>query len=215
MIAPGTVTHTPLSIAIVGAGLGGLTAASTLRLFGFNVQVYEQAARFARIGAGIQMMPNSMKVLRRIAHQVVGHRQAHRHLLHAPRSQRDLLRDKRPRAGRVADARVVVRKGRRPRAAHGVRRISRGRAYRARRVPRLPQVGDSRARAAAQVERGARLSEADGDVRTAFTRYEAHRKLRTSRIQAISSANTWMKGGNDDTSWLYGYDAWNDALVYA
>jgi len=30
------------------------------------VRVYEQASRFARIGAGIQMMPNSMKVLRRI-----------------------------------------------------------------------------------------------------------------------------------------------------
>ena len=24
--------------------------------------------------------------------------------------------------------------------------------------------------------------------------------------QAISRANTWMRGGNNDTSWLYGYD---------
>jgi len=55
-----------LSIAIVGAGMGGLAAAATLRQVGFDVQVYEQAARFARIGAGIQMMPNSMKVLRGI-----------------------------------------------------------------------------------------------------------------------------------------------------
>src|SRR5882672_4704610 len=66
MIPLTTRTHTPLSIAIVGAGMGGLTAASTLRLCGFDVQVYEQATRFARIGAGIQMMPNSMKVLRTI-----------------------------------------------------------------------------------------------------------------------------------------------------
>jgi len=50
------------------------------------------------------------------------------------------------------------------------------------------------------------------DIEGAFQRYEAHRKPRTSRIQAISSANTWMKGGNDDTSWLYGYDAWNVPL---
>src|ERR1700726_2929431 len=55
-----------LSIAIVGAGIGGMTAAATLRRIGSEVHVYEQAPRFARIGAGIQMMPNSMKVLRRI-----------------------------------------------------------------------------------------------------------------------------------------------------
>src|ERR1700732_60892 len=55
-----------LSIAIVGAGIGGMTAAATLRRIGIDVHVYEQAPRFARIGAGIQMMPNSMKVLRRI-----------------------------------------------------------------------------------------------------------------------------------------------------
>jgi 2-polyprenyl-6-methoxyphenol hydroxylase-like FAD-dependent oxidoreductase len=52
------------SIAIVGAGMGGLAAAATLRQIGMDVAVYEQARRFARIGAGIQMMPNSMKVLR-------------------------------------------------------------------------------------------------------------------------------------------------------
>src|SRR3954471_3042987 len=55
-----------LSMAIVGAGMGGLAAAATLRQAGIEVQIYEQASRFARIGAGIQMMPNSMKVLRGI-----------------------------------------------------------------------------------------------------------------------------------------------------
>ncbi len=51
------------------------------------------------------------------------------------------------------------------------------------------------------------------DIEGAFRRYEANRKPRTSRIQAISSANTWMSGGNEDTTWLYGYDAWNVPLV--
>ncbi|HET8544954.1 MAG TPA: FAD-dependent monooxygenase, partial [Pseudolabrys sp.] len=60
-----TKTKKP-SVAIVGAGMGGLAVAATLRQVGIDVQVYEQAARFARIGAGIQMMPNSMKVLRGI-----------------------------------------------------------------------------------------------------------------------------------------------------
>ena len=54
------------SVAVVGAGMGGLAVAATLLRVGFDVQVYEQAARFGRIGAGIQMMPNSMKVLRGI-----------------------------------------------------------------------------------------------------------------------------------------------------
>src|SRR5436190_24178226 len=58
------------------------------------------------------------------------------------------------------------------------------------------------------------LTEVDGgDLEGAFTRYEADRKPRTSRIQAVSSASTWMKGGNGDTSWLYGHDAWNVPLI--
>jgi 2-polyprenyl-6-methoxyphenol hydroxylase-like FAD-dependent oxidoreductase len=55
-----------LSIAIVGAGMGGLTAAASLRRLGCRVEIFEQASRFARIGAGIQMLPNSMKVLQGI-----------------------------------------------------------------------------------------------------------------------------------------------------
>ena len=53
-----------LSIAIVGAGIGGLAAATLLRRAGHDVHVFEQAAQFARVGAGIQMAPNAMKVLR-------------------------------------------------------------------------------------------------------------------------------------------------------
>src|SRR6185312_7847056 len=55
-----------LSVAVVGAGMGGLAVAATLRRAGIDVAVYEQTAQFARIGAGIQMMPNSVKVLRGI-----------------------------------------------------------------------------------------------------------------------------------------------------
>ena len=50
------------------------------------------------------------------------------------------------------------------------------------------------------------------DVEGAFRRYEAHRKPRTSLVQGLSSANTWMKDGSYDTSWLYGYDAWSADL---
>src|SRR3954451_6370035 len=60
------MTNRKPTFAIVGAGMGGLTAAAPLRRAGYAVRVYEQASRFARIGAGIQMLPNSMKVLRGI-----------------------------------------------------------------------------------------------------------------------------------------------------
>jgi 6-hydroxynicotinate 3-monooxygenase len=52
------------AIAIIGAGIAGLTAAATLRKIGLRTQIYEQAEAFTRIGAGIQMNPNAVKVLR-------------------------------------------------------------------------------------------------------------------------------------------------------
>jgi 6-hydroxynicotinate 3-monooxygenase len=51
------------SIAIIGAGIGGLTAAASLTRLGFKAGVYEQAAQFAPIGAGIQLTANAMKAL--------------------------------------------------------------------------------------------------------------------------------------------------------
>ncbi len=350
------MARTPLSIAIVGAGLGGLTAASTLRLAGFEVQVYEQASRFMRLGAGIQMMPNSMKVLRRIgieervratsfepyshlnrqwdtgavmrelpmpeslfnAPYLCMHRgDLHEALLSALPAE-IIHRDKKlvgldERSGRVtltfedgaramADAVVgadgvhsIVRdiiigpdapihKGRIAYRAIFPAALMEGRDYFVTSVPesaewltreswsatgdvrelreayegfhpdvrgvldacpdchkwailereplprwsvgRIVLLGDAchpmtpyMAQGAATAMEDAAvlarcLAEAKGDdVVDAFIRYEAHRKPRTSRIQAISSANTWMKGGNDDTSWLYGYDAWDVPLT--
>lgn len=52
------------SIAIIGAGIGGLAVAAALRQAGFAATVYEQAEAFVRLGAGIQQSPNAMKVHR-------------------------------------------------------------------------------------------------------------------------------------------------------
>ncbi len=369
------------SIAIVGAGMGGLAVAATLRRAGFDVAVYEQAARFARIGAGIQMMPNSMKVLREI-----GIEQRLREISFAPHSHLNRVWDTGEvmrelpmpellygapylcmhraelhgalasvlpqdiihlgkklvgldqKAGQVelsfedgtkvtADA-VVGADG-----VHSVVRdiivgpdepIHKGRiAYRAvfpsslmkkdigpsrtkwwgsdrhivcyyttreksevyfvtsvpepaewltkeswsakgdvrelraayegfhddvtqmldacpdchkwailEREP-LPNWSDGRVvllgdachpmtpymaqGGATSIEDAAVLARCLADVNGedlegAFKRYERHRKPRTSAVQAISSANTWMREGSGDTSWLYGYDAWNAPL---
>ena len=373
---------TKISIAVVGAGMGGLAVAATLRRAGIDVQVYEQASRFARIGAGIQMMPNSMKVLRGI-----GIEERLRQTAFAPYSHlnrigdtgeiirelpmpeslygapylcmhradlHDALASVLPgeiihlgkklvgldqAAGRVtlnfadgthatADAVIgadgvhsVVRdiivgpdapihKGRIayrgvfPAALMNGKDIGRSRTkwwgtdrhiviyyttkakseiYFVTSVPEpadwvtreswsakgdmtelrdayagfhadvrdvlaacpechkwailerepLPHWSDGRVvllgdachpmtpymaqGAATSIEDAAVLArcldavEGD-DIEGAFKAYEAHRKPRTSVVQAISSANTWMKGGDGDTSWLYGYDAWNAPL---
>jgi salicylate hydroxylase/6-hydroxynicotinate 3-monooxygenase len=371
-----------LSVAVVGAGMGGLAVAATLRQVGIDVQVYEQATRFGRIGAGIQMMPNSMKVLRgigveerlrQIAFSPYSHlnRDAysgevlrelpmpdtlygapylcmHRADLHdalASVLPSDIIHLNKKlsgldqKGGQVtlsfadgskATADAVV-------GADGVHSLVRdiivgpdaplhkGRiAYRAvfdsslmggfdigpsrtkwwgkdrhiviyyitrvkselyfvtsvpessdwmtkeswsakgdvhelraayesfhqdvrnvlnacpdchkwailEREPlphwsqgRVVLLGDSAHPMTPYMAQGAATSIEDAavlarcldgvegdDIEGAFKRYEAHRKPRTSVIQAISSANSWMQGGDADTSWLYGYDAWGANL---
>ena len=57
---------TPLRIAVIGGGIGGLTAALALRQAGFEVEVYEQAPELTEVGGGINMAPNATRVLRRL-----------------------------------------------------------------------------------------------------------------------------------------------------
>ncbi|MCO5397935.1 FAD-dependent monooxygenase [Ralstonia soli] len=54
---------TSLKIGINGAGIGGLAAAIALRKLGLDATVYEQASRFARVGADINLTPNAVRAL--------------------------------------------------------------------------------------------------------------------------------------------------------
>jgi 2-polyprenyl-6-methoxyphenol hydroxylase-like FAD-dependent oxidoreductase len=51
-------------VAIIGGGIGGLTAALALRQAGLEVAVYESAPELKEIGAGVALHPNAMRVLR-------------------------------------------------------------------------------------------------------------------------------------------------------
>jgi salicylate hydroxylase len=51
-------------VAIIGGGIGGLTAAIALRQAGIEVAVHEAAPELKEIGAGVALHPNAMRVLR-------------------------------------------------------------------------------------------------------------------------------------------------------
>src|SRR5262245_34599772 len=50
-------------VAIVGGGIGGLTAALALLRHGIDVEVYEQAPELKELGAGVQISSNGTRVL--------------------------------------------------------------------------------------------------------------------------------------------------------
>src|SRR6516225_11319428 len=54
------------SIAIIGGGIGGLTAAACLLRAGFDVQVYEQTSTLGEVGSGINIGPNASRILHRL-----------------------------------------------------------------------------------------------------------------------------------------------------
>jgi salicylate hydroxylase len=53
-------------VAVIGAGIGGLAAACALRDRGVEVLIYERASELGEVGAGLQLGPNAVKVLRAI-----------------------------------------------------------------------------------------------------------------------------------------------------
>src|SRR4030088_261442 len=54
---------TKLSVAIEGGGMGGLATAAALHRAGNGVNVYEQATKFTRLGAGVQIGCKAMKIM--------------------------------------------------------------------------------------------------------------------------------------------------------
>lgn len=55
-----------MRIAVIGGGIGGLSAALQLLKAGLDVHVYEQSERVGEIGAGIQISPNASRLLLRL-----------------------------------------------------------------------------------------------------------------------------------------------------
>lgn len=57
---------TTTDIAVIGGGIGGLTAAIAFRRKGLDAHVYERAPALREVGAGIWMPPNAMQVFDRL-----------------------------------------------------------------------------------------------------------------------------------------------------
>src|SRR4030095_9192679 len=60
-----------MKVAVIGGGIGGLSAALQLLQAGLDVHVYEQAPQIGEIGAGIQISPNASRVLVRLGQRDV------------------------------------------------------------------------------------------------------------------------------------------------
>jgi 2-polyprenyl-6-methoxyphenol hydroxylase-like FAD-dependent oxidoreductase len=56
-------TGTPKSALVAGGGIGGLAAGIALQQAGWRVSIFEQAAEFKAIGAGLTIWPNAVKAL--------------------------------------------------------------------------------------------------------------------------------------------------------
>src|SRR5690242_20402945 len=65
--ARGTATMAggTLRAAIIGGGIGGLSAALALRARGIEVSVFERAPELGEVGAGLMLYPNSLRLLER------------------------------------------------------------------------------------------------------------------------------------------------------
>ena len=55
-----------MRIAIIGGGIGGLTAALALRRVGFSPIIFEQAPALLEVGAAIAVWPNAMRLMRHL-----------------------------------------------------------------------------------------------------------------------------------------------------
>lgn len=55
-----------ISVAIIGGGIGGLTAAVSLLRAGIDAHVYEQAPALGEVGAGVQISSNASRILHRL-----------------------------------------------------------------------------------------------------------------------------------------------------
>lgn len=60
------MSTSPLHVAVVGGGIGGVAAATALLQRGLEVRVYEQAPALTEVGAGVAIQPNGVRMLRRL-----------------------------------------------------------------------------------------------------------------------------------------------------
>lgn len=57
----------PITVAIIGGGVGGLTAAIALKQHpGLQVQVYERTSAFRELGAVVGLAPNGLRTLEKL-----------------------------------------------------------------------------------------------------------------------------------------------------
>jgi 2-polyprenyl-6-methoxyphenol hydroxylase-like FAD-dependent oxidoreductase len=183
-----------LSVAIIGAGMGGLASAAALRRVGIDVTVYEQAPRFTRLGAGIQIGCNAMRVLR-----VLGLESRLRAEAFYPRSWNN-------KVWRTGEVRFDMIFGESAEEKFGAPYLLAHRGDLHAALASVVPAECIRLSHAAVLSRCLDAVEREG-IAEALRRFEVTRKERTSRVQLTSRTNTWLKD-RTDADWVYAYDAW-------
>jgi salicylate hydroxylase len=60
------MSTSPLRVAVVGGGIGGVAATYALLRRGMDVRLYEQAPALTEVGAGVAIQPNGARMLKRL-----------------------------------------------------------------------------------------------------------------------------------------------------
>ncbi|MFF4605122.1 FAD-dependent monooxygenase [Streptomyces sp. NPDC001339] len=91
-------------VIIIGAGIGGLTAAATLRRMGLSVEIHERATELRPVGTGLSIMCNALTALRAVGvdlHAALHERSQSFDAIHVMRSDGRPIRTL--RTGEIAD----------------------------------------------------------------------------------------------------------------
>jgi 2-polyprenyl-6-methoxyphenol hydroxylase-like FAD-dependent oxidoreductase len=183
-------------IAVIGAGIGGLTLAASLLRLGFSVEVYEQARQFAvtrEQNFVVESWSTKGDKDTLLAAFAGCHPQLRAILAAAPELRKWALLERDPMPSWGTNSVLLLGD-----ACHPMM------SYMAQGAACAIEDAVALARCLARVS--------CNEIPNALAVYAANRKERTARMQLTNRENTWLRF-RTDTDWVYDFDAWQTELA--